>query len=130
MPGVNIILPDNSIKQFDHQPTVLEVAESISRSLAKDTLGGLIDGNPEIKDLRTVLKDGQKVEILTSKSEKSLEVIRHSAAHVMAQAVQEIWSEVKVTIGPVVENGFYYDFDAPFSFTPEDLQKIEKKKWK
>ncbi len=127
MSGVKIVFPDNSTKQFDHEPTVLEVAESISRSLAKDTFGALIDGDPEVRDLRTRLKDGQKIQIITSKDEKALEVIRHSAAHVMAQAVQEIWPEVKVTIGPVVDNGFYYDFDAPFSFTPEDLQKIEKK---
>ena len=127
MSGVKIVLPDNSTKEFDHEPTVLEVAESISKSLAKDTFGGLIDGDPEVRDLRTVLKDGQKLQIITSKDEKALEVIRHSAAHVMAQAVQEIWPEVKVTIGPVVDNGFYYDFDAPFNFTPEDLTKIEKK---
>lgn len=127
MSAVKIILPDNSIREFDHPPTILEVAENISKSLAKDTLGGLVDGQPEVRDLRTVLKNGQRIEILTSKSEKALEVIRHSAAHVMAQAVQEIWPEVKVTIGPVVENGFYYDFDAPFTFTPEDLLKIEKK---
>jgi threonyl-tRNA synthetase len=127
MSGIRIVLPDNSEKVFDHQPTVLEVAESISKNLAKDTFGGLIDGDPEVKDLRTKLSDGQRLKIVTSKDEKALEVIRHSAAHVMAQAVQEIWPEVKVTIGPVVENGFYYDFDAPFSFTPEDLKKIEKK---
>lgn len=127
MSGIKIVLPDNSTKQFDYEPTVLEVAESISKSLAKDTYGALIDGDPEVRDLRTRLKDGQKLQIITSRDEKALEVIRHSAAHVMAQAVQEIWPEVKVTIGPVVDNGFYYDFDAPFSFLPEDLQKIEKK---
>jgi threonyl-tRNA synthetase len=127
MSAIQIRLPDDSIREFDHQPTILEVAESIGPKLAKDTIGGLIDGDPEVRDLRTVLQNGQKLEILTMGSEKGLEVVRHSAAHVMAQAVQEIWPEVKVTIGPVIDNGFYYDFDAPFQFTPEDLLKIEKK---
>jgi threonyl-tRNA synthetase len=127
MSAVKIYLPDNSSKTFDHEPTILEVAESIGPRLAKDTLGGLVDGGKEIKDLRFSLKDGSRVRIITPKDPESLEVIRHSAAHVMAEAVQELWPEVKVTIGPVIENGFYYDFDAPRSFTPEDLEKIEKK---
>lgn len=127
MSSVRIYLPDNSVKTFDHEPTVLEVANSIGPRLAKDTVGGQIDGNPEVIDLRTKLKDGQKIKIITPKDPESLEVVRHSSAHLMAQAVQEIWPEVKVTIGPVIENGFYYDFDSPFAFTPEDLQKIEKK---
>ncbi len=106
---------------------MLEVAESIGSRLAKDTLGALIDGGNEVIDLRTPLKDGTRLKIVTQKNEEGLEVIRHSAAHVLAQAVQELWPEVKVTIGPVIENGFYYDFDSPHSFSPEDLQKIEKK---
>jgi len=126
MSAVRIFLPDNSVKNFDHEPTVLEVAASIGPRLAKDTLGGMIDGSNEVVDLRTVLKDGSKIKIITTKDVESLEVIRHSAAHLMAQAVQELWPEVKVTIGPVIENGFYYDFDSPRAFTPEDLQKIEK----
>jgi threonyl-tRNA synthetase len=127
MSQVRIYLPDNSVKTFDHEPTVLEVASSIGPRLAKDTVGGQVDGHPEVIDLRTKLKDGQKIKIITPKDPESLEVVRHSGAHLMAQAVQEIWPEVKVTIGPVIENGFYYDFDSPFAFTPEDLQKIEKK---
>lgn len=127
MSAVRIFLPDNSVKTFDHEPTILEVANSIGPRLAKDTLGGKIEGNPEILDLRYKLKDGDKVTILTPKNSESLDVIRHSGAHLMAQAVQELWPEVKVTIGPVIENGFYYDFDSPFTFTPEDLEKIEKR---
>jgi threonyl-tRNA synthetase len=127
MSSVRISLPDNSIKTFDHEPTVLEVALSIGPRLAKDTLGGIIDGQKEVIDLRTPLKDGTKLKIITPKDPESLEVVRHSAAHLMAQAVQEIWPDVKVTIGPVIENGFYYDFDSPRAFTPEDLEKIEKK---
>jgi len=127
MSSVRIVLPDNSVKTFDHEPTVLEVALSIGPRLAKDTVGGLIDGNPEVIDLRTKLKDNSKLKIVTIKNAESLEVVRHSSAHLMAQAVQELWPDVKVTIGPVIENGFYYDFDSPRAFTPEDLEKIDKK---
>lgn len=127
MSAVKIYLPDNSVKTFDHEPSILEVAESIGPRLAKDTLGGMINGQKEVLDLRTRLSDGTKLKIITPKDPESLEVVRHSAAHVMAQAVQEIWPDVKVTIGPVIENGFYYDFDSPRAFTPEDLEKIEKK---
>jgi threonyl-tRNA synthetase len=127
MSSVRIFLPDNSVKTFDHEPTILEVAESIGPRLAKDTLGGKVEGNPEVLDLRHRLKDGNKVTILTPKNPESLDVVRHSGAHLMAQAVQELWPEVKVTIGPVIENGFYYDFDSPFAFTPEHLDQIEKR---
>lgn len=127
MSAVRIYLPDNSFKEFDHEPTVLEVANSIGPRLAKDTLGGKVEGESEILDLRFKLKNGSKLKIITSKDPESLEVVRHSGAHLMAQAVQEIWPEVKVTIGPVIENGFYYDFDSPFAFSPEDLVKIEKR---
>jgi threonyl-tRNA synthetase len=126
MSHISIILPDNSQKQFDHEPTVLEVAESIGPRLAKDTLAGKINNLPELVDLRTKLKDQTKLQIITTKSPEANEVIRHSCAHIMAQAVQKIWPEVKVTIGPVIENGFFYDFDSPFSFTEEHFEKIEK----
>lgn len=126
MSSISIILPDNSKKTFDHEPTVLEVAESIGPRLAKDTLGGKIEGSSDIIDLRHKLKDGSKLSIITTKSEEANEVIRHSSAHILAQAVQRLWPEVKVTIGPVIENGFFYDFDSPFAFTEEHFEKIEK----
>jgi len=125
--SVNIILPDNSVKSFDHEPTTLEVANSIGARLAKDTLGAKINGQADVIDFRTPLKDGTKLQIITTKSPEAVNVVRHSAAHLMAQAVQEIWPEVKVTIGPVVDNGFYYDFDSNFNFTEEHFEKIEKK---
>lgn len=127
MAQVKIYLPDNSYKEFDHEPTVLEVAASIGPKLAKDTLGGMVNDSREVIDLRTILKNGDRLKIVTPKSEESLEVVRHTAAHVMAEAVQELWPDVKVTIGPVIDNGFFYDFDSPRVFTPEDLEKIEKK---
>jgi threonyl-tRNA synthetase len=124
---INIILPDNSVKSFDSEPTTLDVANSIGARLAKDTLGAKINGQSEVIDLRTPLKDGTRLQIITTKSPEALNVIRHSCAHLMAQAVQEIWPEVKVTIGPVVDNGFYYDFDSSFNFTEEHFEVIEKK---
>lgn len=127
MAEVRISLPDNSVKTFDHEPTALEVALSIGPRLAKDTVGCRINDEKEIRDVRLKLADGTKLKLITLKDLDANEVIRHSAAHVMAQAVQEIWPEVKVTIGPVIENGFFYDFDAPQPFKPEDLEKIEAK---
>lgn len=127
MPEIQIHLPDNSVRTFDHEPTALEVAQSIGPRLAKDTLGAKINGSNEIIDFRTPLKNGTKLSLVTTKSPEAVEVVRHSAAHLMAQAVQEIWPEVKVTIGPVIDNGFYYDFDSPFNFTEEHFEKIEKK---
>lgn len=126
MSSISIILPDNSKKTFDHEPTVLEVAESIGPRLAKDTLGGKVDGSNDIVDLRFKLKDGSRLSIITTKSDEANEVIRHSSAHILAQAVQRLWLDVKVTIGPVIENGFFYDFDSPFAFTEEHFEKIEK----
>lgn len=127
MSEIQIILPDNSVRTFDHEPTALEVAAGIGARLAKDTLGAKINGQTEVIDFRLPLKNGTKLQLITIKSPEALDVIRHSAAHLMAQAVQEIWPEVKVTIGPVIENGFYYDFDSLFNFTEEHFEKIEKK---
>jgi len=127
MSAVKITLPDQTTLEFDQEPTVLEVASRIGPGLAKATLGAKINGNPEVIDFRAKLRDGTRLEIVTTKSPEATDVIRHSAAHVMAQAVQELWPDVKVTIGPVIENGFYYDFDSPRAFTPEDLDRIEKK---
>ncbi|MCC7403727.1 MAG: threonine--tRNA ligase [Bdellovibrionales bacterium] len=127
MSTIRIILPDNSTREFNHEPTVLEVAESIGSRLAKDTVGGLINDEREVCDLRRQLKNQDRLKIVTLQMPESLEVIRHSAAHVMAQAVQELWPEVKVTIGPVIDNGFYYDFGTDQNFTPEMLTQIEKR---
>lgn len=126
MAQINITLPDNSVKTFDHEPTALEVAQSIGPRLAKDTLGARVNGSKEVQDIRLKLKDGTRLELITTKSSDANEVIRHSSAHVMAQAVQKLWPEVKVTIGPVIDNGFFYDFDSPFHFTEEHFEKIEK----
>ncbi|MFZ4403522.1 MAG: threonine--tRNA ligase [Pseudobdellovibrionaceae bacterium] len=127
MSQITITLPDLSQKTFDHEPTALEVAQSIGARLAQDTLGVKIEGSSEIQDLRRTLPDSSKISLITTKSGADAnEIIRHSCAHVLAQAVQSLWPEVKVTIGPVIENGFYYDFDSPFNFTEDHFEKIEQ----
>lgn len=125
--SVSIRLADSSVKEFNKEPSVLELAQSISRKLAEETLGAFINSQTEISDLRTTLKDQDQVDLITPSSPASLEVIRHSAAHVLAQAVQELKPDTKVTIGPVIENGFYYDFDVSRPFTDEDMSVIENK---
>ncbi len=125
--SISVRLTDSSVKEFNKQPSVLELAQSISSDLAEKTLGAFINSQEEIFDLRTILKDQDQVDIITTSSPASLEVIRHSAAHVLAQAVQELRPKTKVTIGPVIENGFYYDFDVSSPFTDEDMLAIENK---
>lgn len=127
MSSVSIELPDGSIKSFPEKISGLELAKSISTSLAKVSVGLQLNDSSDVVDIRTLLSNGDKVKIITLKDSESLEVIRHSCAHLMAQALQELKPDVKVTIGPVIEDGFFYDFDSPEPFTPEDLLALEKK---
>nr|CRH07165.1 Threonyl-tRNA synthetase [Candidatus Magnetococcus massalia] len=123
---VEISLPDGSTKSFDQESvSVADVAASIGRRLAKDALAGRVDG--QMVDLNVPLPNGAKVEIITASNEEGLEILRHSTSHLMAQAVKELFPSAQVTIGPSVENGFYYDFDYERPFTPEDLAAIEKR---
>ena len=121
----SITLPDGSIRQFDHPVTVLEVAQSIGEGLARAALAGKVDG--KVVDVSHTIDQDASLGIVTAKDEDGLEVIRHSTAHLLAYAVKELFPEAQVTIGPVIENGFYYDFSYERAFTPEDLQKIEKR---
>ena len=121
----NIKLPDGKKINFDKPVTGSEVAEKISKSLAKQAL--IVSVNGELKDLYYTIKEDSSVKIFTSKDPEGLEVIRHDAAHIMAMAVQELYPGTQVTIGPVIENGFYYDFARKEPFTKEDLTKIEKR---
>src|SRR6476620_12314946 len=107
MSAVKITLPDNSVMEFDHEPSALEVALRIGPGLAKSTLGAKINGDKEVIDFRTPLKDGTRLEIITLKSPEANDVILHTDAHVMADAVQQLWPDVKVTIGPVIDEGFF-----------------------
>ncbi|MEY2697272.1 MAG: threonine--tRNA ligase [Pseudomonadota bacterium] len=120
-----ITLPDGSCREFDRAVSVREVAESIGAGLAKAALAGRING--DLVDLSRVIDADAHVAIVTSRDPEGVEVIRHSTAHLLAQAVKSLYPEAQVTIGPVVENGFYYDFSYQRPFTPEDLAAIEKK---
>ena len=123
---VTVTLPDGATRTYAAGVTGAEVAADISRSLAKAALAAKVDG--VLTDLTRPIERDARLAIVTSKdAPEALELIRHDLAHVMARAVQEIWPEVKVTIGPVIENGWYYDFDRAESFTPEDLGRIEAK---
>ena len=120
-----IALPDGSIRSFDAAVSGEAIAESIGRRLAEDAVAIRVDG--ELRDLTTVLDDDAGVEIVTRDSEDGLELLRHDAAHVMAQAVKELYDGVQVTIGPAIENGFYYDFARDEPFAPDDLAVIEER---
>ena len=125
MSQIQITFPDGTIKDFPQNITGLEIAQSISISLAKASLAIKING--ELWDLTRHIDIDADIEIITNKSPESLEIIRHDAAHIMAQAVKELYPETQVTIGPAIENGFYYDFSRATPFVFEDLAKIESK---
>ncbi|MBP2487592.1 threonine--tRNA ligase [Rhizobium leguminosarum] len=122
--AISLTFPDGSVRSYDAGATGRDVAESISKSLAKKAVAVAIDGT--VRDLSDPVATG-RIEIITRNDERALELIRHDAAHVMAEAVQELWPGTQVTIGPVIENGFYYDFAKNEPFTLDDLPKIEKK---
>ncbi len=121
----NITLPDGNNLDFPNKVTGLQIAEKISKSLAKQAVVIGVDG--QLKDLDYVIDKDCKVKIFTSKNQEGLETIRHDTAHILAMAVQELFPGTQVTIGPVIENGFYYDFARKEPFTEEDLVKIENK---
>ena len=121
---IEMILPDGSKRQLEKAMTVVEFAKTIGSSLGKSTVGAIIDG-VQVDPSYVIEKSGE-IQIITATSEEGIAIIRHSAAHIMAQAVQRLFPNTKVTIGPVIENGFFYDFDPEKPFTEEDLEKIEK----
>jgi threonyl-tRNA synthetase len=123
--GVTITLPDGSKRDFDGSVTGAALAADIGPGLAKAALAIRLDG--EVRDLAWLIDCDAEVSIITRKDEDALELVRHDAAHVMAQAVQELYPGTQVTIGPSIENGFYYDFAREEPFTPEDLEKIERR---
>jgi threonyl-tRNA synthetase len=122
---ISIQLPDGSKREFPAALTVGEVAAAIGAGLAKAALGGKVDG--KLVDLSHRIERDAQVAIVTDKSAEGLELIRHSTAHLLAYAVKELFPDAQVTIGPVIDNGFYYDFSYKRPFTPEDLQAIEKR---
>lgn len=120
-----ITLPDNSQRQFDHSVTVHDVAASIGSGLARAALAGNVNG--KLVDTSFMIDEDAELAIITPRDEDGLEVIRHSCAHLLAQAVKELFPTAQVTIGPVIEDGFYYDFAYERPFTPDDIDAIEKK---
>ena len=123
--AIKLTFPDNSVREFPAGVTGMQVAESIAKSLAKKSIACALDG--ALGDLSEPIQGDGRIELVTREDKRGLELIRHDCAHVLAEAVQEIWPGTQVTIGPVIENGFYYDFARNEPFTPEDLPLIEKK---
>ena len=121
----NIELLDGKKISFEKSINGFDLIKKISKSIEKTALIMEVDG--KLKDLSYEIKNNSKVKIITSKDKEGLEVIRHDAAHIMAMSVQELFPGTQVTIGPVIENGFYYDFARKEPFTEDDLKKIEKK---
>src|SRR3989344_3123276 len=120
-----ITLPEGSQREYPQPVTVAEIAASIGSGLARAALAGRVNG--KLVDTSFVVEQDAKIAIVTDRDPDGIEVIRHSSAHLLAQAVKELFPEAQVTIGPVIENGFYYDFSYKRPFTPEDLVAIEKR---
>src|SRR3954463_9684002 len=123
MPAIR--LPDGSVKSFPAPVTVAEVAQAIGPGLAKAALAGRVDG--KVVDTSFRIENDADLAIITDRDAEGVAVIRHSTAHLLAHAVKELFPDAQVTIGPVIENGFYYDFAYKRPFTPEDLVAIEKR---
>src|SRR5688500_7027814 len=121
----NIRLPDGSLKSFPGPVTVAEIAQSIGAGLARAALAGRVNG--KLVDTGYRVDGDAEVSIVTERDPDGVEVLRHSTAHLLAHAVKELFPDAQVTIGPVIENGFYYDFAYKRPFTPEDLAAIEKR---
>lgn len=122
---IHVSLPDGATRTLSDDATASGLASDISKSLAKRTVAAVVNGI--MSDLAEPLPDGATVELIGRDDPRALELIRHDLAHVLAEAVQNIWPETKTAIGPAIEHGFYYDFDRDTPFTPEDLPVIEKK---
>src|ERR1700694_191169 len=122
---VALTFPDGARREFPNGVTGTEIAESISKSLAKKAVAMALDGR--LTDLAAPVERDAGIEIVTREDPRALELIRHDCAHVLAEAVQTLWPGTQVTIGPVIENGFYYDFSRKQPFTPEDFSVIEAK---
>src|SRR5262252_5023622 len=122
---INVRLPDGSVRPFDKPVKVAEVAAAIGPGLAKAALAAKVDG--KLVDTSYVIDRDADLAIVTDKDQEGLEVLRHSTAHLLAYAVKELFPDAQVTIGPVIEDGFYYDFSYKRPFTPEDLDAIQTK---
>lgn len=120
-----ITLPDGSQRQFDHAVSVMDVARDIGAGLAKACIAGRVNG--ELVDACELIENDANLSIITSKDDDGLEIIRHSCAHLLGHAIKQLWPNTKMAIGPVIDNGFYYDIDLDHTLTQEDLEKLEKR---
>lgn len=120
-----ITLPDGSQRQYDQPVSLQTIAQDIGPGLAKAAVAGRIDG--QLVDLCVLVDRDAQVELVTERDPEGIEIVRHSGAHLLGQAVKQLYPEAKMAIGPVVENGFYYDIDYERPFTPEDLTRIEQR---
>lgn len=120
-----ITLPDGSQRQFDHAVSVLDVARDIGPGLAKACIAGRVNG--ELVDTCELIEHDANLAIITSKDQEGLEIIRHSCAHLLGHAIKQLWPNTKMAIGPIIDNGFYYDVDLDHPLTQEDLEKLEKR---
>src|SRR5580698_4009723 len=127
MSNLQITLPDGSVQSVPDGGRPIDIARNIGQRLADDAVVARVNGN--LWDLNRPFESDSTLQILTTKNPEALEVYRHSTAHLLAAAVLELFPETKLGIGPPIETGFYYDFQRPEMFTPEDLEKIEKKMW-
>src|SRR6202453_4148533 len=125
MSNIHVTLPDGSVQSLPSGARPIDVSQSISKRLAEDAIVARVNG--DLWDLSRPFESDSTLQILTTKNPEALEVYRHSTAHLLAAAVLELFPETKLGIGPPIENGFYYDFQRPEAFTPEDLEKIEKR---
>ena len=121
---MKVMLKDGSSKEFESGVSVLDIAREISEGLARAACAGKVNG--EVVDLRTEVNEDCELEILTFRDDEGKKVFRHTASHVMAQAVKRLYPDAKLAIGPAIEDGFYYDFDRASAFTQEELADIEK----
>lgn len=121
---INITLKDGKVIEVEKGVKVSDIAIKISPALYKKAVGAKING--EIAELMTEIKEDSELEILTFDDEEGRKTVRHTSSHILAQAVKRLYPEAKLAIGPAIDNGFYYDFDIDFTFTPEMLEKIEK----
>ena len=125
MSEINIKFPDGNVKGFEQGTTTEEIAQSISPGLRKKAVAGKFNG--QLVDLTRPLENDGEIEIVTPGSDEALEVLRHSTAHLMAQALQRLYGDVKFGVGPVIEGGFYYDVDTEHKISSDDFETIEKK---
>lgn len=118
-----ITLPDGSVRHFDNPVSIMDVAMDIGPGLAKATIAGRVNG--ELMDASDLIENDATLAIITAKNDEGLEILRHSCAHLLGHAIKQLWPQTKMAIGPVIDNGFYYDVDLDFPLTQEHIEQLE-----